>query len=234
MLDLALDRAEQRLTLPELTLDRGAGRHPVRRRAAPARCCACWRRRCRCCTSRRKCATWRRTSESCCPTRSTASMPAEHVVEARGAEQHREAGILAFGGVEVDQPRRELPLCPLQALPGDDEGVRVGGKIVLDSSQLDVGEVVGLDRPLQARVELLDLAEDALRLSAFGRDCGIRKCGYSSQRKSRNQCDDRCRRHSSRRAGGGLDARQAPSCEGPVRHKHGTLTRVSDDRKRRH
>ena len=233
MLDLALDRAEQRLTLPELALDRGAGgipfgdelhllaarvlEAPLPLLHLPAEVC-----------------DLAQDERVLLPDAVDGVHAAEHVVEARGAEQHREAGILAFGGVEVDQPRRELPLCPLQALLGDDEGVRVGGKIVLDSCQLDVGEVVGLDRPLQARVELLDLAEDALRLSAFGRDCGIRKCGYSSQRKSRNQCDDRCRRHSSRRAGGGLDARQAPSCEGPVRHKHGTLTRVSDDRKPRH
>ena len=233
MLDLALDRAEQRLALPELALDRGAGGIPfgddlhllflsvleaplpLLHLTAEVRDLA-------------------QDERVLLPDAVDGVHTAEHVVEARGAEQHREAGILAFGGVEIDQPRGELPLRPLQALLGDDEGVRVGGKIVLDSCQLDVGEVVGLDRPLQARVELLDLAEDALRLSAFGRDCWIRKCGYSSQRKSRNQCDDRCRRHSSRRAGGGLDARQAPSCEGPVRHKHGTLTRVSDDRKRRH
>ena len=101
---------------------------------------------------------------------------------------------------------------------------------MLDVRELDRREVVGLDRPLEARVELLDLVEHALRLGAL-RSNRVSGCGNSSRREQCCDRDDQCRRLSSGRARGGRFARQAPSCEGPVRHKHGTLTTQPDGRK---
>jgi hypothetical protein len=83
--------------------------------------------------------------------------PAEHVVKTRRPEQHRQAGVLVTGGIDVDEARRELRLRVHEALLRHRERVGVVRQVVLDPGELDVGEVVGLDGPLEARVELLDL-----------------------------------------------------------------------------
>src|SRR5437762_9355760 len=118
----------------------------------------------------------------------------------------------------------------LEAPLRDREAARVQREIVLDVRELHVREVVRLDRALEARVQLLDLAEHALGLRLFRLNgiSGGRNSGRSTQRYQR---DDQCRRLTSSRARGGRAARQAPSWEGPGRHKHGTLTSPSDSRK---
>jgi hypothetical protein len=95
---------------------------------------------------------------------------AEHVVEARRAEQNCERGILAVVHVELDDPSRELTLRALEALLRDREALCVRAQVVLDPVEPDVREVVGLDGSLEARVELADLAEHALGLGLLRRD----------------------------------------------------------------
>ena len=60
-----------------------------------------------------------------------------------------------------------------EALLRHHERVGVVLQVVPDPGELDVGEVVGLDRALQARVELLDLRHHALRLGLLGGDAWI-------------------------------------------------------------
>jgi len=59
----------------------------------------------------------------------------------------------------------------------DRELVAVLALVALDAGELDVREVVRLDRPLEARVDLLDLGEDARRLRLFRIDArGVGRC----------------------------------------------------------
>ena len=72
----------------------------------------------------------------------------------------------------------------------DPEVVGVGREVVLDVRELDVREVVSLDRTLQARIELLDLRHHALRLRSLR---GDRVCGSgprSGRRERGCECDD--------------------------------------------
>src|SRR5215210_6056215 len=106
-------------------------------------------------------------------------------------------------------------------------------QLPFDPSQLDVREVVRLDRALELRVRLVDLLEDALGLSALGGDSrwlgrgrvdGRQACGHENRRQ-----DGEDRR-------GLLPARavrrsppvHARPVGGPVRHKLGTLAGFSD------
>src|SRR5207244_10617996 len=79
--------------------------------------------------------------------------PGEHLVEARRAEEDDERRVLAFGGVEADDAPRRLLLRAVQAPLRDREAVRVLREVVLDVAELDVREVVRLDGALEARVE---------------------------------------------------------------------------------
>ena len=114
--------------------------------------------------------------------------PGEHLVEARGAEQDGQRRVLVRGRVELDEPGRELALRGLQAALGDDQVVRVGRQVVLDVLELHVGEVVRLDRALQAGVELLDLPEDGLGFGLLRRDAvsGRRNCSRGKERCERD------------------------------------------------
>ena len=58
-------------------------------------------------------------------------------------------------------------------------------QVAIDLVELDVGEVVRLDRMGEARVHLLDLAEDRLRLLALGADrrVGRRRAGADEQER---------------------------------------------------
>ena len=78
----------------------------------------------------------------------------------------------------------------LQAATGNGKLVRVRREVESDPVELDVGEVVGLHCPLEARVQLLNLPEDALRLRLFRGDRRIGERGNGSQREDRCQRDD--------------------------------------------
>src|SRR5919201_6821705 len=159
----------------------------------------------------------------------------DEVVEARRAEEHLERVALAVRGVQLNEASREGRLSLLQALLRDPElGVirlQVGANVV----QLDGREVVGLDGTLKARVEALNLVQDALRLGLLRGDRGVADGRGSHERCCKAQGDD-CRRRTFNRAANTLAnnsgrwARSAPR-EGPVSHKCGTLATPSDGRK---
>jgi len=66
--------------------------------------------------------------------------------------------------------------------------------LALDLAEAPVGTVVGLDRPLERVVDLVDLAQNLLGLGPFGGD-GARVCGRSAdgEEKGRNDNDDAAR-----------------------------------------
>jgi hypothetical protein len=125
---------------------------------------------------------------------------AEQVVEARRAQEHRERRVLAVGGVELDEASGELLLRMAEASLGHRQAVGVRRQIVLDVRELDVRKVVGLHGALEARIELLNLAEHALRLRLLRRDRRVGKCRNGRRREDRCRRDDYCRRLSSGRA----------------------------------
>jgi len=98
---------------------------------------------------------------------------AHHVVEALGPEDHLEPGVVGVRGVERDEPPLERLLADLQVRPGDDEVVAVDLEILLDPRELDIREVVRLDRLLELRVAALDLREHARCLRALRRHGGV-------------------------------------------------------------
>ena len=105
-------------------------------------------------------------------------------------------------------------------------------EVALDPRELLVREVVRVDRPLQVRVEPLDLRQDVARLSLLGRNrprSGMRRRG--SQKGRHN--DGQPRQRLPTKAGGhALPGHDGRTGRGPVRHEHGTLTTPPDDRKR--
>ena len=60
-----------------------------------------------------------------------------------------------------------------QARTGDRQMARVRLQLGVDPIELHVGEVVGLDRVRELRVDLLDLAEHVLGLGALGVDVRV-------------------------------------------------------------
>ena len=89
--------------------------------------------------------------------------PVEQVVEGHRPEQHLERVPLAAVDVERDEPRRQVGLRVPQARPGDRQMTRVRLQVGVDPIELDVGEVVALDRVRELRVDLLNLVEHVLR-----------------------------------------------------------------------
>jgi hypothetical protein len=91
----------------------------------------------------------------------------EQVVEALGAEQHGNGGVVAVRGVELDDALRKPGLGDAVVRTGDAEVPLVALDVALDPVELDVGEVVGLDHVREVGVDLLHLGEDVLRLGAL-------------------------------------------------------------------
>jgi hypothetical protein len=73
---------------------------------------------------------------------------------------------------------------------GDSELEPVPLQVALDPVELDVREVVRLDRVLEARVDLLDLAENLLRLRLLGRDRARIRRRCTGREERRSQSDD--------------------------------------------
>ena len=155
----------------------------------------------------------------------------DKIVEARRAEQHLQGVALPVRRVERDEPRRERRLRVAQALLCDLELRVVRLEVGSDPVQLHRRQVISLDHTLEARVELLDLAHDTLRLGLLRCDRRVPDSRGRQQRGRKAQCHD-CRRRTSNRAANrtGRWARSAPR-EGPVRHKFGTLATRPDARK---
>ena len=156
----------------------------------------------------------------------------DEVVEAGGAEQHREGVALPVRGIERDESRRERCLCTPETLLRNLELYVICLQVGANAVQLHGREVVRLDCPLEARVELLHLAHDALGLGLLRGDRGVAG-GRRRRQRGREAGNHDCRRRTSNRAANrsGRWARSAPR-EGPVRHKFGTLATRSDTRNR--
>jgi hypothetical protein len=88
------------------------------------------------------------------------------------------------GQIPQEAPGRSRPYPAIPARPP------AKALLTAEMRELDVREVVRLDRPLEARVELLDLPEDALRLRLFRGNRRIGECRNGSQREDRGQRDD--------------------------------------------
>ena len=84
--------------------------------------------------------------------------------------------------VEGAQPLRDVRLRDAEARSGDHEMATVRLQVGIDLVELDVREVVRLDRMREARVHLLDLAEDRLRLLALGADRRVGRRGRPCRR----------------------------------------------------
>ena len=101
--------------------------------------------------------------------------PGDEVVEAVGAEEHRERGLLVLRRVDRDDPLRERKLRLREIAARYAECLAVDVELVLDAPQLLGRRLVTAVRPLRRRVELLELHEDGARLGPFRAD-PIRVC----------------------------------------------------------
>ena len=99
----------------------------------------------------------------------------EQVVDRLGGQHDLERALLVPADVERDEPLGQVRLTVLEALLRDLQVSGVGLELAPDLVELDVREVVGLDRVRQLRVDLLDLGEDARGLGPFGADARV--CG---------------------------------------------------------
>ncbi len=91
--------------------------------------------------------------------------PRDQLVDRARAEQYLEPVVLARPRCTSGRARSEsICLRTRQILAREPELELVLPQVALDLAELLVGEVVRVDRPLEVRVEPLDLSEDALRL----------------------------------------------------------------------
>ena len=88
--------------------------------------------------------------------------PVEQVVERLRAEEHLESVVPAAVDIERDEPRRKMGLSAAQARLRDRQMARVRLQVGVDRVELDVGEVVRLDRMRELPVDRLDLFEHVL------------------------------------------------------------------------
>ena len=79
-------------------------------------------------------------------------------------------GVLVAGGVHLDEALGEHLPGTRQIPAREPELELVLPQVALDLAELLVREVVRVDRPLEVRVEPLDLSKDALRLRLLRRD----------------------------------------------------------------
>jgi hypothetical protein len=96
--------------------------------------------------------------------------PAQQVVQARCAEDDVERRGGRAGRVDGDEAPRERLLRVRVVRARDGEGVTVPLQVALDLLQLVGRGVVGLDRALEARVDLLDLPQDPIGLGFLRRN----------------------------------------------------------------
>ena len=198
--DLILDRGEQALALRELALDRAALRRPVGDdrdlgllRALEAALPLDHLR-----------PEALDLAEHACVLGGDAIDrvdPVEEVVDRLGAEDDLDRAPVAAVLVQRDEALGEVHLRPLEARPRDRQVLRVRLQVGLDPVELDVREVVRLDRVRELPVDLLDLGEDALRLRALRGDGRIGGGGsHGRQRDGHEKC--RQQREDQRRLSG--------------------------------
>ena len=158
--------------------------------------------------------------------------PRDQVVHRGSAEQYLEPCVLVTGRVHRNEMRVQLPLRVLEIRLRELELGLVRTEVALDPGELVVGEVVRLDGQLEVRVETLDLSHDAAGLGLFRRDRPRRSKRRRGSHEGCREADEEHQRLPHKKAEGrvcpGHDGRTG---RGPVRHEHGTLTTLSDDRK---
>ena len=117
--------------------------------------------------------------------------PVEQVVERFRAEQHLESVPLAAVDVERDEPCRKVGLSTAQARLRDSQMARVRLQVGVDLVELDVGEVVRLDRMRELPVDRLDLFEHVLGLRLLRLDVrvsrGVLDRGQGNGHENRRQ-----------------------------------------------
>ena len=85
--------------------------------------------------------------------------PRDEIVEAAGAEDHGERGLLLIRGVDRDEPFRESVLSAAEVAAGDAQRLPVDAELVLDEPQLAVRYWVAAVCALRCGVELLQANE---------------------------------------------------------------------------
>ena len=126
-----------------------------------------------------------------------------------------------------------MQLRDTEARLGGDEVAAVDVEIDVDPVELDVREVVGLDRVPELGVHLPDLGDDRARLILLGADRGIRGrgAGASEGRREARECDHEDEALSLRRLlqTAGVSAYGKAAAWGVAGHKSGSLAAGSDD-----
>ena len=112
----------------------------------------------------------------------------EEVVEVLGAEDDLDGAARVAVDVEGPEALRDVRLRDGQARLRDVEMAPVRLEIRVDLVELDVREVVGLDRVRELGVHLADLGEDRLRLLVLGADRGIRRRRARADEQRRSKC----------------------------------------------
>ncbi len=160
--------------------------------------------------------------------------PVEKIIEAPRPEHDLDRARRVTVDVEGAQPLRDVQLGDAEARLGGDEVPAVDVEVDVDLVELDVREVVGLDRVPELGVHLLDLGDDRAGLVALRADgrIGRRRPGTHEQgRHETRECDDESECLSLRRVGqtAGLPASDEDAAGGVAGHKSGSLAAVSDD-----
>ena len=131
---------------------------------------------------------------------------AHEIVDALRAEQHGERRLVVTRHVDRDQPLRERALRPAEVRARRVQPDLVDAQALLDDVQLRRRRVVRGARALEARVEAVDLREDALRLGLLRADRRVAGC-CAGRDESRGDGDQRHRRLSLQKPDVGLSIR---------------------------
>src|ERR671919_236521 len=163
--------------------------------------------------------------------------PGDDVVQALRAEKHLERGVAVAVHVDVAETLGDAGLRDVQALARGDEMACVDVELTVDAIELDVRVVVGLDRDRQARVEVLQLADDGLRLRLLVLDVRVGGGRSRGKQKRPGECRDE---HDLRRPSGCRAPTLAPAPPpnspaggGLARHKSRSLAPFPDARNRK-
>ena len=166
---------------------------------------------------------------SACEAELIESILVEQILEARRAEEHRQGRVVRRRGrVGRHEPCGERVLRELEVRAGERQLPPVLLEVAFDLLQLDVGEVVRLDRRTEAAIDLIDLRENLLRLGLLRLDARVRRSGCRRNHCYGNGDEERLRLSSPPAGQSRGSVRSTAHRRGPVRHKWGTLATSSD------
>ena len=231
-LDLALDGREEALALAELPLDRPAARGPLGDDLRLARAVAPELRAPRAHLVAEATDVLQHLRVLATDAGRHVE-PVEQVVEALGPENHLDGAAGVAVDVERAEPLRDVRLRQAEARSRGDQVAPVRLQRSVELAELDVRQVVGLDRVGEARVHLLDLGEDRLGLLPLRRDRGIggRRSGADQEeRGNARECESQERKLSSGRVVHvtSRPANDRPADGGITGHKFGSLAPPED------